>query len=175
MNEKYDRGPIQRLYTLTRTEAGWIAFLSSGRGLLRCSLPKSSREAAFSDLGKLGEKALLSSLSFKDIARQMEDYFKGERVGFIVPLDLSAASPFESSVWEAARNIPYGEVRSYAWLASIIGKPRASRAVGQALGRNPLPIIIPCHRVLTSDGKLGGFSGGLYMKRFLLALERNKV
>jgi methylated-DNA-[protein]-cysteine S-methyltransferase len=175
MNEEYNRETIQRHYALTSTEAGWIAFLSSERGLLRCSLPKSSREAAISDLGKPGEKALLSSLSFKDIARQMEEYFKGERVGFVVPLDLSAASPFERAVWEAARNIPYGEVRSYAWLASKVGKPQASRAVGQALGRNPLPIIIPCHRVLTSDGKLGGFSGGLDMKRFLLTLERNRV
>jgi methylated-DNA-[protein]-cysteine S-methyltransferase len=74
-------------------------------------------------------------------------------------------------VWEITRLIPYGETRSYAWVAEQIGQPRAVRAVGQALGKNPLPIIIPCHRVITSNGKLGGFGGGLEMKKRLLSLE----
>jgi len=74
-------------------------------------------------------------------------------------------------VWQATRLIPYGETRSYLWVAVQIGKPGAARAVGQALGRNPLPVIIPCHRVIASDGGLGGFTGGLVMKRRLLELE----
>ncbi|GAI87660.1 unnamed protein product, partial [marine sediment metagenome] len=73
--------------------------------------------------------------------------------------------------WEETRLIPYGETRSYAWVAKQVGKPKAARAVGQAMGSNPLPIIIPCHRVITSNGKLGGFGGGLEMKRQLLSLE----
>ncbi len=86
-------------------------------------------------------------------------------------LDLSTATPFQRQVWEKTRLIPYGETRSYSWVAEQIGKPGAARAVGQALGRNPLPIIIPCHRVVASDGKLCGFAGGLGMKRRLLSLE----
>jgi methylated-DNA-[protein]-cysteine S-methyltransferase len=74
-------------------------------------------------------------------------------------------------VWEKARLIPYGETRSYMWLARQIGKPQAARAVGQALGRNPLPVIVPCHRVIASDGSPGGFTGGLHRKKMLLKLE----
>jgi len=74
-------------------------------------------------------------------------------------------------VWQATRLIPYGETRSYLWVAVQIGKPGAARAVGQALGRNPLPVIVPCHRVIAADGGLGGFTGGLEMKRRLLELE----
>jgi len=86
-------------------------------------------------------------------------------------LDLSGATPFQRMVWEATRLIPYGETRSYAWVAGQVNKPGAARAVGQALGRNPLPIIIPCHRVIRGDGSLGGFSNGLEVKERLLHLE----
>jgi len=98
-------------------------------------------------------------------------YFSGHRVTFPDELDLSGATAFQREVWEVTRLILYGETRSYAWVAEQIRKPQAVRAVGQALGRNPLPTIIPCHRVITSDGKLGGFSDGVEMKRHLLGLE----
>jgi len=98
-------------------------------------------------------------------------YFTGQRVDFPDRLDLSGATPFQRGVWQAARLIPYGETRSYAWVAGQIGKPKAARAVGQALGRNPLPLIVPCHRVLAADGGIGGFSGGVEMKKYLLAHE----
>ena len=98
-------------------------------------------------------------------------YFGGHKATFPDELDLSRATPFQRKVWEVTALISYGETRSYAWVAEQMGKPRASRAVGQALGKNPLPIIIPCHRVLSSDGKLGGYSGGLEMKRHFLSLE----
>jgi len=98
-------------------------------------------------------------------------YFAGHRVDFTDKLDLSAATAFQREVWEAARLVPCGETRSYKWVAGQIKKPKAVRAVGQALGRNPLPVIIPCHRVLAGNGGLGGFTGGLEMKRFLLRLE----
>ncbi len=81
-------------------------------------------------------------------------------------------TPFQRKVWNAVKAIPYGETRSYKWVAKKIGNPKAARAVGQALKRNPLLIIIPCHRVICSDGKLGGFSQGLKKKRELLKLER---
>jgi O-6-methylguanine DNA methyltransferase len=106
-------------------------------------------------------------------AEQLQAYFAGERTGFDVPLDLSRLTPFQLSVLQAARRIPAGSVWTYGQVARSIGKPKASRAVGQALGRNPVPIVIPCHRVVASDGSLGGYSGGggLDSKRWLLHLE----
>lgn len=86
-------------------------------------------------------------------------------------LDLRSSTPFSRKVWRAASKIPYGQVRSYAWVAEKLGDPNAARAVGGALGRNPVPIFIPCHRVLDSHGGLAGFGGGLPLKRWLLALE----
>ena len=98
-------------------------------------------------------------------------YCRGQKAAFPDQLDLSRATPFQCQVWEATRLIPYGETRSYAWVASQVKRPEAARAVGQALGRNPLAIIVPCHRVIASDGKLCGFGGGLEMKEHLLHLE----
>jgi O-6-methylguanine DNA methyltransferase len=107
------------------------------------------------------------------IATQLQDYFSGTRSQFDVPLDLEAVTFFQRSVLQAAQRIPAGTVWTYGQVARAIGKPRASRAVGQALGRNPMPIVIPCHRVIASDGSLGGYSGGggLDSKRLLLQLE----
>lgn len=102
---------------------------------------------------------------------RLKAYLSGHRTTFPDKLDLSQATHFQHEVWEKTRLIPYGETRSYAWVAEQIKKPRAMRAVGQALGKNPIPIIVPCHRVVASDGKLGGFGGGVEMKRHLLSLE----
>ncbi|NLL90358.1 MAG: MGMT family protein, partial [Dehalococcoidales bacterium] len=98
-------------------------------------------------------------------------YFKGAKVTFPERLDMSAATTFQREVWQATRTIPYGESRSYKWLAEKIGRPKATRAVGGALGKNPLPIIVPCHRVIGSNGDLTGFTGGLDIKIKLLELE----
>lgn len=89
-----------------------------------------------------------------------------------IPVDLRRGSPFQRQVWQALHKVPFGETRSYLQVAASIGKPSAARAVGQACGRNPIPVIIPCHRVLASNGKLGGFSSGLQVKQKLLELER---
>jgi methylated-DNA-[protein]-cysteine S-methyltransferase len=98
-------------------------------------------------------------------------YFAGKEVKFDYPLHLDEFTPFQRAVWAAMRTIPYGETRSYQWIARRIGKPRATRAVGNACGRNPLLIVQPCHRVVGSNGELGGFSGGLDLKKALLKLE----
>ncbi len=107
--------------------------------------------------------------------KRMSAYFEGKNVDFNAPLDLSGATPFQRKVWAATCLIPYGETRSYAWLANRIEKPGAFRAAGHALGQNPLPIIVPCHRVIGSDGGLCGFGGGLEMKKRLLELEGVKI
>jgi len=101
----------------------------------------------------------------------MRGTFAGEKRAIRVPLADVEATPFQRAVWEALRRIPYGEVRSYGWVAKAVGRPRAARAVGAACGANPWPIIVPCHRVIAADGSLGGYSAGLKWKRCLLKLE----
>jgi O-6-methylguanine DNA methyltransferase len=103
-------------------------------------------------------------------ALQLEEYFAGQRKVFDLPLDLRGTG-FQLSVWRALRQIPFGETRTYAEVARAIGAPRAVRAVGAANGSNPVPIIVPCHRVVASGGGLGGYGGGLDLKRKLLDLE----
>jgi len=102
--------------------------------------------------------------------KELREYFSGRRQKFTVKLDLDGTE-FQRTAWEAMRRIPFGSTISYGDQAKAIGKPKAFRAVGSANGRNPVPIIVPCHRVLASDGSLGGYSLGLSMKRRLLALE----
>jgi len=108
---------------------------------------------------------------FADVKKQLGEYFAGTRTRFELKL-APHGTPFQLQVLDALRQIPYGETRSYQDIATGIGKPKAVRAVGAANGRNPLPIIIPCHRVIGADGSLTGFGGGLPTKRFLLDLER---
>jgi len=107
-------------------------------------------------------------------ARQLEEYFAAERRSFDLPL-APAGTAFQQTVWRELTKIPYGGTISYGQLARTIGKPDAVRAVGAANGRNPFPIVIPCHRVIGSDGTLVGFGGGLDAKRFLLGLERGSL
>jgi len=104
---------------------------------------------------------------------ELAEYFQGKRAFFSVPVDLSEAPEFQRKVLAAARRIPFGEVRPYAWVAQRIGHPRAVRAVGTALGRNPVPFIVPCHRVLQTGGGLGGYLFGTDVKSRLLSLERS--
>jgi methylated-DNA-[protein]-cysteine S-methyltransferase len=111
---------------------------------------------------------------FADVARQLEEYFAGERTTFDVRLRMQGG-PFEREVWEELLRIPYGETTSYGDIAQRVGKPHASRAVGAANGRNPIAIIVPCHRVIGSDGSLTGYGGGLERKRALLDLEAGRA
>ncbi|MFQ6057950.1 MAG: methylated-DNA--[protein]-cysteine S-methyltransferase [Anaerolineae bacterium] len=157
------------------TELGWIGVAVSGRGIVALNLPHPTQEAALSDLrAQWPEADLLTKEALGDLVDQMQRYAAGEQVAFHVNLDLSRQPPFRRRVLETTLRIPYSETRSYAWIARQIGKPRAYRAVGQALAANPIPIIIPCHRVVASDGGLGGYSGGLEVKRKLLALEQGQ-
>jgi len=162
-------------YTAFDTDMGWVGILSSATGLLRVSLPQPSVQEALQLLGDSLDCATQAPHLFEDLVKRLRSYLSGHRVTFPDKLDLSRATAFQREVWMTTRLIPYGETRSYAWVAEQIGKPRAARAVGQALSRNPLPIIIPCHRIVASNGKLGGYSGGLEMKQHLLWLEAQPV
>lgn len=119
----------------------------------------------FAAPGGLGEDS-----GFDQVRAQLDEYFAGERTDFDLPLG-PQGTPFQLSVWAALLTIPYGETRSYGQMAAALGTPTASRAVGTANGSNPLPIVVPCHRVIGSTGTLTGYSGGLERKRHLLDLE----
>ena len=158
-------------YITFNTEMGWVGILASVKGLLATTLPQRSAQEAHQLLGDRVDEAICSPRLFTDLVKRLKDYFSGHRVTFSDELDFSGATPFQHEVWETTRLIPYGETRSYLWVAEQIKRPGAARAVGQALGRNPLAIIVPCHRVVASDGSLCGFGGGLEMKQQLLWLE----
>lgn len=118
------------------------------------------------------------SAVFSDIARkaikQLDEYFAGERTSFDIAYDLKGTS-FQTGVWEALRSIPYGETRSYAQVARTVGSPKACRAVGLANNKNPLMILVPCHRVIGSDGSLTGYAAGLDIKKKLLDMEKRNL
>jgi len=150
---------------------GPLYIAASAQGL--CNLDFGVSQANFVEHLDPLARTERNSIGLAPIAEQLRDYFDGARVGCDIPLDLERATPFQLSVLQAARRIPSGSTWTYGQVAHAIGKPKASRAVGQALGRNPVPIVIPCHRVVASDGSLRGYSGGggLESKRRLLVLE----
>lgn len=109
------------------------------------------------------------------VTTQLREYFAGARNEFDLPVDLSGLTPFQQSVLEATADVPFGRLDTYQGIASRIGKPRATRAVGNALGRNPIPVVVPCHRIVRSDHSIGGYTGGLPIKQHLLALEGTQL
>jgi len=161
-------------YSVFETRWGWVGVAGSERGLLRLILPQSTPEAVLKELASLFPLARQNESFFAELTYLLRLYFEGRRVEFPGQFDLSQATPFQRAVWEETCSIPYGETRSYSWVAERLGRPKAQRAVGQALKHNPLPILIPCHRVIGSDGSLVGFGGGLELKRRLLELEASK-
>ncbi|MFC1935527.1 methylated-DNA--[protein]-cysteine S-methyltransferase [Chloroflexota bacterium] len=159
-------------YAVLTTCMGWVGVLGSRKGIRRLALPQSSPTQAVEKLQPQARDAELLPTRFEALRQQLEAYFAGEAVAFDQELDLEEAQPFFLRAWTACRSIPRGETRSYAWLAAKAGNPQAVRASGQAMAHNPVAIIIPCHRVIASDGSLCGYGGGLELKQRLLDLER---
>ena len=165
---------------LVQTPMGWVGAISRGGKLIATSLPQLSRKAARAACGVAavwaacgmegdfgGDDSLLRGLE-----EDLRAYFEGKAVDFRrYPVDLSGHPPFRRRALMAARLIPYGQVRTYGWLAARCGQPKAARAAGQAMSKNTLPLVIPCHRVVGAGGALTGFGGGLELKRALLARE----
>ncbi len=147
----------------------WLAFTS--RGLCGLSL-RGGREDVVRRLRSRWDDCVMETdpRARKQVIPQLREYFQGRRRRFQLPLDLRG-TPFQIAVWKALMEIPFGETRSYQDVAVRVKRPLAMRAVGQANGRNPIPIIVPCHRVIRSSGELGGYGGGLDLKRRLLELE----
>jgi methylated-DNA-[protein]-cysteine S-methyltransferase len=156
-------------YAIFDTDMGWMGVLGSAAGLRHVTLPQRSAEDAYQLL--CVDDATDSTSPFEDLIRRFRVYFSGHEATFPDRLDLAGTTDFQQRVWAMTRLIPYGTTRSYRWVAWQIGQPEAFRAVGQALAKNPLPVIIPCHRVVASHGQLGGFSGGVTMKQRLLSME----
>ncbi len=169
------------ILTAFRTRMGWVALVADRHGLIASTLPRSSQHAALAECRSQLPPVAEFFPSPADIAtnaltrlaqRKLERYFAGERISFDdLPFDDTRATPFQQRVWRLTRAIPYGSTRTYDSLARAAGHPNAARAVGQCMARNPLPIIVPCHRVVGSTGNLRGFGGGLAMKRALLEME----
>jgi O-6-methylguanine DNA methyltransferase len=139
----------------------------------RLGIEATSRGVSLVRTGRAEKPATAVARRLAEQARkEIHEYLRGQRAFFRVPVDLTAVPDFQRRVLEAARLIPFGEARPYAWIAARIGHPRAVRAVGTALGRNPVPLLLPCHRVWRSDGGLGGYIFGAEVKSRLAALER---
>ena len=151
---------------------GWtFHILSSPAGLRFVDLVGTP----FSQLaGQLKARVVPDDASNDEILEQVRAYLRGDRRTFDLPLDLRG-TPFQESVWRAVATIPYGDTTTYGALAAGIGRPQAARAVGQAVGANPVPIVIPCHRVVGTSGSLTGFGGGLPLKERFLALEQGSL
>jgi len=128
----------------------------------------------FSPITELNAKIHNDLPIFKLVEKELDEYFKGERKRFSIPIQYLNGTDFQKSVWNTLRKIPYGKFISYEEEAIILGDKKKCRAVGSANGKNPIAIIIPCHRIIRKTGELGGFSGGLKIKKFLLNLEKNQ-
>jgi O-6-methylguanine DNA methyltransferase len=162
----------QLSFGLFDTVLGWMGIIGSTDGLREIILPRESTEDVLCAIkGQYNELANTGPDVFGDLPQRLRSYLNGEQVSFPDRLDFGGATHFQRTVWRTAQTIPYGETRSYSWVASRSGCDKGARAAGLALGRNPLPIIIPCHRVISNDGSLGGFTGGLSLKKYLLHLE----
>ncbi len=160
-------------YSCLDSPFGPVFFAETIRGVCLVSLSKIS-EAKFQSLlrKRFQKEVIRDDKRLKNVIHELSSYFNGHRVNFKSILDLSIGTEFQRKVWEKVSEIPYGEQRTYKWIADEIGNPRAVRAVGNAVGKNPVPPIIPCHRVIRSDGNLGGFSSGIALKKWLLKLEK---
>jgi len=154
-------------------QPGWVGVMASAQGICRLTLPQPGQTEALAELNPPAETIRTDSL-FHPLATKLESYFQGNSTDFPFSLDLSGYTPFESQVFKTCALIPYGQTASYGQIARRIGRPKAARAVGQALHKNPVPILIPCHRVIAANGKTGGFNGGTNIKCWLLTLETRK-
>lgn len=175
-----------------KTTMGWCGALWGPGGLGRIILPESDLQSVRDKLGPGGVGVPLepapsdrsedawrrqAAKGLAGLEQDLRDYFAGRAVTFTAPLDMSGVNRFDEEIYAVAKKIPYGEVHTYQWVAREAGRPGAARAVGGAMSRNPCPLVVPCHRVVRSDGGMGGFSapGGIALKRRLLELEGVRI
>jgi len=165
-------GLVEVAWTLEDSPIGELLLAATDEGLVRVGWSGDDHDWILDELAAaIGPRVIEAPARLDPVRRQLEQYFAGERHGFDLALDWRLSHGFTRKVLTACAAIPFGETRSYAEMASAAGSPRAFRAAGSALGSNPIPVIVPCHRVLRSGGALGGYGGGLPAKRTLLELE----
>ena len=166
-------------FYLCETKLGWMGLVLSPEGLRATTLPRPRRDDALREVAELGALEPASDAEAGDIARWVKALAEGEPAApstgsgqaLAGLIDWDGATGFRRAVLEEALRIPHGETRTYGWLAEKVGRPRAARAVGRVMATNPLPIVVPCHRVIGSDGSLRGYGAGLWMKEALLRAE----
>jgi methylated-DNA-[protein]-cysteine S-methyltransferase len=167
-------GSPMRYAMLEDTPVGLLGLATTERGLARVDFVKDEDEFILRLLRRFGERPVLrggKGGALDEPRRELERYFKGRELRFDLPVDLTFMSPFERRVLEVTAKIPAGHVKTYSEVAARAGRPRAVRAAGNAVGHNPVAIVVPCHRVVRTDGSLGGYGGGIHIKEWLLEHE----
>jgi methylated-DNA-[protein]-cysteine S-methyltransferase len=159
-------GLVDVRYDIVDSPIGDLFVAATDRGLARIQFKPEGQEDVLARI--FGVRVLRSPLD--DVRRELDEYFAGSRTAFDLPIDLRVA-PFPAEVLRELALVPYGHTETYGALAAKIGRPRAARAVGTVMNRNPIPIVLPCHRIVGADGSLTGYAGGLDVKRHLLELE----
>ena len=162
-------GLIDAAFDLADTPIGTLLVAATDRGLCQISFDPDRGLDELSEAA--GRRVLRVPRRVEDVRRELDEYFAGRRTEFDLPLDVSRVPEFQRVVLHELALVPYGEVTTYGALAARVGKPRAARAVGGAMNRNPIPIVLPCHRVIGASGSLTGYGGGLDRKEWLLRLE----
>ncbi|MFJ2619990.1 methylated-DNA--[protein]-cysteine S-methyltransferase [Glutamicibacter sp. NPDC087344] len=172
VQDAHDQGLVEISYRIVESPIGRLLIATTEAGLVRVAFETEGHESILDTLAqKIGPRILKDRGALDDVARQLDQYFDGSLRNFSLSLDLRLSTEFRRQVQVELGNIAYGQTLSYAQMAQQVGKPKAVRAVGTACATNPLPIVLPCHRVLRSDGSLGGYLGGLDVKSRLLHLE----
>jgi methylated-DNA-[protein]-cysteine S-methyltransferase len=160
-------------YTWLSSPIGELGIFGTKRGVIGLSFHERGFKSLFQRVAAtLGVTPVQDGGPLKETVKELERYIAGKTDRVYTDIDLTGISPFRNRVFQVLQEIPYGTVRSYQWVAQQAGNPKASRAVGTACASNPVPILIPCHRVIAKDGSLGGFSSGLKVKKWLLDLEQ---
>jgi methylated-DNA-[protein]-cysteine S-methyltransferase len=170
-----ESGLLDVAFRTIDSPVGLLLLAATPLGLVRVAYQREGLDAVLQALAsKISPRILAAPGRLEDAARQLDDYFAGRRTTFQIPLDLRLSAGFRRTVLDHLAAISYGHTESYAEVAAATGHPGAMRAVGSACATNPLPVVVPCHRVLRSDGSLGGYLGGLEVKRALLELEQRR-
>jgi methylated-DNA-[protein]-cysteine S-methyltransferase len=167
-----EEGLLDVAYTTTDSPFGTLLLARTPKGLVRVGLPNQDTDELLVDLAaRVSPRVLEAPAQLDEVRRELDLYFEGRLTEFELPLDWQLSKDFRRKVLRAIARIPYGQTRSYTEMATSAGNERAVRAAGTACGTNPIPLVVPCHRVLRSGGALGGYGGGLPMKEGLLRLE----
>jgi methylated-DNA-[protein]-cysteine S-methyltransferase len=171
-DDAWDAGAADVAYASTDSPFGPLLVAVTARGVVLVAYPNVDPDASIDRLARaVSPRVLRSSRATEDLRRELDEYFDHRRQRFDVPVDLRLTNGFTRRILRAASRIPFGEVRTYRDVATSAGNPAAVRAAGNALGANPIPIVVPCHRVVRTGGSLGGYTGGLERKAALLQLE----